>query len=119
MGRRKITIEGNTISGTAEDLTAAFQKASDKLKEKEVHIKSALLKDDFCNYTYEQKSGVTAGDGCKREGSNIVHDDLKEAFKKLNVHLAFIDDAFINAGHHVNDIEEWNESEITEKNLKE
>jgi len=58
--------------------------------EKQVEIKAATLKDDFCHYAYEIKDGPTAGDEVKRKGSLIVHNDLKNAFFKLNAHLAVI-----------------------------
>jgi hypothetical protein len=54
----------------------------------EVEILAASLKGDFCHYVYEFSSGVLKGDGCNHKGTNIVHDDLKKAFKKLHVHLA-------------------------------
>lgn len=53
-------------------------------------INSAALKDSFCNYSYEIASGVTKGDVCNRKGSLLVHDDMKNAFKKLHPHLAVI-----------------------------
>jgi hypothetical protein len=55
-----------------------------------IKIKSGFLKGDFCNYAYEYVSGPTAGDEVKRSGSLIVHNDMKEAFKKLHPHLCVI-----------------------------
>lgn len=61
-----------------------------ELEEISIEIKSAKLKDDFCNYGYELTKGPTQGDSVNRAGAAIVHDDLKAAFKRLNVHLAVI-----------------------------
>ena len=110
-GKSKVKIEGNTISGNAEDIVNMLNKVVDK----EVKIKSASLKDEFCNYSYEHKMGATAGDECSRDGAHVVHDDLKAAFSKLKVHYAFLDDAYLNGGHNVSDIDEWHVSEITDK----
>lgn len=57
-------------------------------------IVDASLKDDFCTYKYEVTTEPGRGDRHTVNGSGIVKDELKEAFKKLNVHLAHIDDAF-------------------------
>jgi hypothetical protein len=57
---------------------------------KTIEIRGARLKDDFCSYTYELKTGPTAGDVCSRSGASIVHEDLKSAFSKLKPHLAVI-----------------------------
>lgn len=57
---------------------------------KTIEIRGAKIKDDFCNYTYELKTGPTAGDALNRSGASIIHEDLKAAFKKLNPHLAVI-----------------------------
>lgn len=63
-------------------------------EEKDVEIKSASLKDAVCNYSYELLTGRTVGDILNRRGNHIIHDDLQEAFKKFNVFLAHLDDAY-------------------------
>lgn len=55
-----------------------------------IKITAANLKDLFCNYSYDLVAGTGEGDSINRKGSAIVHDDLKNAFKKLDVHLAVI-----------------------------
>jgi hypothetical protein len=110
--KSKVKIEGNTISGDANDIIDVLNDATDRAKEKEVHIKSARIVDGFCNYSYEHKAGVTAGDECKRDGASVIHDDLRNAFSRLAVHFAALDDAFIVRGHHVQEIDEWRDSEI-------
>lgn len=56
----------------------------------EIQIQAAQIKDAFCNYSYELIAGTGEGDLINRKGSAIVHDDMRIAFKKLNVHLAVI-----------------------------
>lgn len=100
MGRKpKITVEGNTISGTAEDITSHLKSVADKLskdaEQKPYEITSASIKEQLCNYGYEIKTGPCAGDKIPtRKGSAEVHQDMNDAFAELNVHLAIIDDAF-------------------------
>jgi hypothetical protein len=60
--------------------------------ERPLEVKSAHLKDMYCNYSYELLTGVGKGDVLTRKGSSIVHDDMRLAFKRLQVHLAIIDD---------------------------
>ncbi|KQR93314.1 hypothetical protein ASG01_08950 [Chryseobacterium sp. Leaf180] len=63
-------------------------------EEKQIEIKSAVLKDMSCNYSYELLHGLTKGDELTRKGVHIVHDDMFEAFKMLDVFLAHVDGAF-------------------------
>lgn len=59
-----------------------------------IEIRSAAIKDLSCNYTYEILVGKTRGDVLGRNGAQIVHEDLKEAFEQMDVFLAHIDGAF-------------------------
>ncbi|RKT01060.1 hypothetical protein [Chryseobacterium defluvii] len=59
--------------------------------EKQIEIKSGSLKDHFLTYSYELLVGVMKGDELTRKGVHIVHDDMLEAFKQLDVFLAHID----------------------------
>lgn len=83
-----VTINGKTID--TEKLDSILNPGADDFDTpKALEIKSAKLKDDFCNYGYEFKTGPAAGDVVpNRNGASIVHNDLKLLFKKLNVHLA-------------------------------
>ncbi|SIS72721.1 MULTISPECIES: hypothetical protein [Chryseobacterium] len=63
-------------------------------EEKQIEIKSASLKDHFLTYSYELLVGLMKGDELSRKGVHIVHDDMLEAFKKLDVFLAHIDGLF-------------------------
>ena len=58
-----------------------------------IKIKQASITDDFCNYTYEITEGVGLGDTHSVKGKGIIMDDLKNAFAKLNAHLALVDEA--------------------------
>lgn len=62
--------------------------------EKQIEIKSASLKDHFLTYSYELLVGVMKGDELSRKGVHIVHDDMLEAFKMLDVFLAHVDGHF-------------------------
>ena len=76
-------------------------------------IKSAAIKDGVCIYSYELLSGVSEGDLINRTGSNFIHDDMKEAFNKLKVHLAIIDDVFKYSKVEFETISEVEDHELT------
>lgn len=63
-------------------------------EEKEIEIKSASLKDGFCNYSYELLHGLTKGDELVRKGVHEVHEDMFTAFKQLDVFFAHVDGVF-------------------------
>ncbi len=93
MGRKKLEINGNVVSGTIDDFKAAMDAAAEE--QKPIEITSAVIKELLCNYGYEIKTGPGAGDKIPtRKGSAIVHEDMRQAFEALNVHLAILDDAF-------------------------
>jgi hypothetical protein len=83
-----------TIELTQEKLDAlAFSNKLQTLKE-EFEIKSAKLHDLKVQYSYELLKGTTEGDVLVRKGTNLFHNDLREAFAELDVFLAHIDGAF-------------------------
>jgi hypothetical protein len=57
---------------------------------KPIVIRGANIKDSFCNYIYELTSGPTYGDGIRRSGASIIHDDLQHSMNRLRPHLAVI-----------------------------
>lgn len=58
-------------------------------------IIGATLTDDILStYSYEVMTGPTTGETHTVKGKNIIHDDLRKAFRALNRHLAAVDDAF-------------------------
>lgn len=59
----------------------------------EIEIKSAKLKDLFCEYSYEQHVEEIRNQRTNEVTVNSdapVHDDLKQAFKNLNSHFALL-----------------------------
>ncbi|HEY8690550.1 MAG TPA: hypothetical protein VIM07_15040 [Chitinophagaceae bacterium] len=86
----------------------------DELSEipKALEIKEAAIKDDYCNYSYELMQGVGEGDIIGRKGAAVVHNDMLDAFEKLNVHLAVIDDAFRYSHIEIEDIDMMHSSEL-------
>lgn len=81
--------------------------------EKTLSIISAHIKDDFCNYSYKYLTGVEKDIPQQSKGIYIIKDELKDAYSKFNVHLAFIDDLFKNAGIQVADIDMFHNHEFT------
>ncbi|GAB0156194.1 hypothetical protein CHRYSEOSP005_14580 [Chryseobacterium sp. Alg-005] len=63
-------------------------------QEKQIEIKSGSLKDHFLTYSYELLVGLMKGDEISRKGVHIVHDDMLESFKLLDVFFAHVDGAF-------------------------
>lgn len=59
-------------------------------------ITEAFISDDYCNYKFEVTDKIGFGDEHSVKGKGIIKDSLKDAFAALNVHLACIDDSFIN-----------------------
>ena len=76
-------------------------------------IVEASIKDEYCDYAYEQTSGIGVGRKHKVTGEYIVMLDMVNAFNKFNVHLATLDDAFKISGIEVDDIDKFHGHEIT------
>lgn len=93
-------------------LKAAAKPEPPETEEREVEILSASLKDDFCNYSYEVKKGIGVGDTHSVKGKGIIDDDLRDAFVKLNVHLAVVDDVFKHAGIEVDRVNKHRGDEL-------
>ena len=72
------------------DATKFFEKGAEKASE----IKKAVIKDEYCSYTYELLTGKTKGDMINRKGVHVVHQDMLDAFTNLEVFVAHLDDAF-------------------------
>lgn len=82
---------GQVFEINADQLEKLIDTANE---EKQIEIKSATLKDHFLGYSYELLVGLMKGDEITRKGVHIVHDDMLEAFKLLDVFLAHIDGHF-------------------------
>lgn len=93
MKKDKVNIT-TIVNGEEIDITEALNKETEKPKP--LVITAASIKEGLCNYSYEIKTGPGAGDKVARKGSSVVHDDLPDAFLRLKVHLAIVDDAFTN-----------------------
>lgn len=77
-----------------------------------IEITSAQVKDDFCNYSFDILDGVGTGDTHNVKGKGIIDDDMREAFSKLNVHLACIDDVFKHADIEIENINTMRSHEL-------
>lgn len=92
------------------------QNALDNILEKPYTIMEASIKDDFCDYAYEIKTGIGAGRLHKVNGKNsglIIDDDLRNAFVSLHPHMACIDMAFKDSGQDVQDIDSMTNDDLT------
>lgn len=91
-------------------------KKSKKVKEqKEVGpyvITAGSIGEDLCKYSFEVTKGNGLGDKHKVDGTGIIDDDLRNAFRDLNVHLASADDVFDHAGVETRDIEKLRNHEL-------
>jgi hypothetical protein len=94
MKKKTIEVNLNEVSSVVETIL-----------EKTIEIRGAKVKDGFCSYSYELKTGPTAGDSCNRSGASIIHDDLKIAFSKLDPHLAVICEEI--DGNKISDIADY------------
>ncbi|WP_077417947.1 hypothetical protein [Chryseobacterium sp. JV274] len=104
---------GKVIEINSDQLEKFATMSEFSTEEKQIEIKSAVLKDMSCNYSYELLHGLTKGDELARKGVHIVHDDMFEAFKQLDVFLAHIDGVFhwANNQTHIDDLEEHEDLE--------
>lgn len=80
-----MSIHGDGISTDPIDVDTLQQESPLSIK-----IKSATIKDEFCNYTYDHRvsMGVTNKHSVKSQLK--VHPDLKAAMEAFNGHLAVI-----------------------------
>ena len=88
------------------------------MEEKETNIyeiKKAQIKESLCLISYELLSDPIRGDIIKHKGVHYVHTDLEEAFKRLNVFLAHIDEAYKGFSTNKTTITELENKEQTEK----
>lgn len=87
---------------------SVYEETNTTESEKLFEIKKAVIKDEYCSYTYELLTGKTKGDLISRKGVHVVHEDMLNSFINLEVFLAHLDDAFsswaINQTH-IQDLE--------------
>lgn len=119
MGRKKkLDTENETVivqmHNTSENHFKALEAMNfDQEHERAFNFFKASIKDDLCNYDYEVIQGVGLGFSHKVKGKGIIEDDMKNAFAKLNVHLAAIDDIFIHTNNEFQNIQDVNNHELT------
>lgn len=87
------------IEINADNIDKFVDKVNELVSDKEFEIKSASLRDQMCNYSYELLQGKTKGDTINRKGVHVVHDDMIETFDNLHVFLAHLDGAFREANN--------------------
>lgn len=88
-------------------------KPKKEKEQKPFVITSAVIKDGFCSYEFEIKTGINVGDINKVKGSGIIDGDLEYAFGKLNVHLAALDDIFKHSDTEVVNIDKMHTNPLT------
>lgn len=111
----------NDVRDDVTEISINGKKVSDKVKNllygnnegRPYRIKEAKIKEDLCQYAYEITSGVGIGDTHNVKGSALIENDLRDALSKLNVHMAFIDDAFKHKGIEVSDIDQEHNNDLT------
>lgn len=74
---------------------------------------SGIIKDDYCNYSYDIMHGIGAGNNGSFKGKGIIDPDMIEAFRMLNVHMAIIDDAFANSKVEIDNVDKFHNHELT------
>lgn len=93
---------------TQEDLAAIAEGPKRPYK-----IIQAVIKDDFCNYTYEMIEGKGPYDKHKVEGKGLIKDDMRDVFNKFRVHMAAIYGIFKLQGIEITDIDQHYQDDIT------
>jgi len=88
---------------------AKKKKEKEEAQVKPLQFTSAKLRDGFCDYTMAVKLGEGVGTHSVK-GIGLYEFSLTKAFKRLNVHLAIVDDFFKHSGL---EIANTNEAENT------
>lgn len=79
---------------------------------RDFEVRSADIKDDICNYSLEIIRGKKVGWTANEKGKGLIEDDLRNAFAKLNVHLAYCDDVFKHNKLDIDDIDTMHTDEL-------
>lgn len=82
-------------------------------EEKPLFIIDGQMADGILNYGFEVKRGVGVGFVHNIKGKGLFKDSLTNAFVKLNVHLAAIDDVFKHAEVDIPTINKMRTNELT------
>jgi hypothetical protein len=79
---------------------------------KPVVFTGATLRDGFCDYNMTIKQGAGVGNHTVK-GEGLFKPDMHNAFVKLNVHLALIDDVFKHAGLEIESVQDADNTELS------
>lgn len=85
----------------------------EEIIQKDIEIQQATMRDDLCNYTFKVLQGIGKKDVHNVKGANIVKPELQEAFQRMNVHLAVIDDVFKNNHIEIDNIDNLHNHALT------
>jgi hypothetical protein len=92
------------------------KKTDDLLEQdRQYKIMRGEIKDELCNYSYEITAGKALGFKHNVDGKGVIDEDMIKIAKKLNVHLAVVDDVFSVAGIEIKDIDKFHKHELTSK----
>ncbi len=94
-------------------MTKKLKLPIEKLLSHDFLITSAVIKDELCHYSFDIIYGVGMGDTHAVKGKGIVMESLKEAFQKLNVHMAVIDDVFKHNKIDISNIDKFHNNELS------
>lgn len=101
--------------GTKDNPATLQDVAFANENKKDYVIKEASIHDDFCHYKFLILKGTGEGRTLSSTNqSNVIKDKLRNAFSKLNVHLACIDDVFKNNSIEIEDIDLFHNHELTD-----
>ena len=75
-------------------------------------IVSAKLNDGKCDFSTRTQIGVHTGEVATIKGVGIYYDSLPDAFRKFNVHLAVIDEAYKHSGIEIDDIDKFHTDDL-------
>ena len=110
MGKKKTlkTIDLPQEEDTTTDVLEEIQKPYE--------ITSASIKEQKCNYGYEIKTGLTAGDKIPtRKGEAVIHEDMQKAFDALRIHFAVAAGGFKHQYDELPDFDVLKDSSIIEE----
>lgn len=110
MAKKKASKKKSSKNTSQDDLTTETQKM--------ISIVSGKINDGFCDYSYKILAGVGAGfthGNVTGKDVGLFRPSMQEAFNKLNVHFAVIDEAFKSRGIEIKNIDKMDNHEVTAK----
>lgn len=111
-----LQLERGTANRTYNTMAKKGKKTKEEPQEgKPFEFISAKIRDGFCDYKYKILIGPGKGNVHSVVGEGIIDNDLAKAFSKFNAHLAYSDEVFRTAGIEVNNTEEIENNDLTDK----